>query len=110
MIAELHALAKPHSWEKLVINPSENLIGTWQNVRSSTRPSLPQGKQCKFSQILAGVGACKLILHNHVVVNWQLLKQGNRWLASRDVLRSQVSTHRGYVFFLKSVSADNWIL
>ena len=40
----------------------------------------PQGKQCEISLYLVSVGACNLILHSyHVVINWQLSKQGICW-------------------------------
>lgn len=41
----------------------------------STWPSsqMPQGHQFEFSLFLASVGAaCNLILHIHLVINWQL--------------------------------------
>jgi len=37
----------------------------------------PQGNQFEMSHFLACVGACNLIVHIHVVFNWQLSKLGN---------------------------------
>ena len=34
--------------------------------------------------VLVSVGACKLILHVHVVINWQLSKQDIHWSVSHD--------------------------
>ena len=44
---------------------------------------------------LARLRACNLILHIHVVINWQLSIQGIRWPVSND----RIADHRGYVFF-----------
>ena len=48
------------------------------------------------------VGACNLILHIYVVVNWQLSKEGFRLLVLQyTVSWAQLSTHQGYVIFFK---------
>ena len=49
------------------------------SARPPTRPSAPQGNQFEMLRFLASVGACILILHIHVVFNWQLSKQGISW-------------------------------
>ena len=71
------ARTEPHSWENLVIY-------LLVNTRPYVSPSAPQGNQCEMLHFLASEGACNLILHIHVVVNWQLLKQGIRWLVLLD--------------------------
>ena len=40
-------------------------------------------------------------LHINVGINWQLSKQGICWPISLTVSRAQVSTHTGWVLFLK---------
>ena len=45
------------------------------------RPSAPQAFQCLISHFLASLEACNLILHIHVVINWQLSKQGIRYFS-----------------------------
>ena len=45
---------------------------------------LSQGHQCSISPFLASVGACNLILHLHVVINWQLSKKDVHWPVSHD--------------------------
>ena len=44
-------------------------------------------------------GSRNLILHSHVVVNWQLSNQGIRWPVSLDRIAGSGVTHRGYAFF-----------
>ena len=56
------------------IHPN-NLVVTWPYAS----PSAPQGNQYWISHFLACLGACNLIFHIHVVVNWQLSKQGIRF-------------------------------
>ena len=69
----------------------------------NVRPSTPQGNQSEILHFLASVEACNLILHIHIVVNWQLSKQLIRWLVSHVCIAGdllyQVSTHLGNVFF-----------
>ena len=49
-------------------------LSTWLSSRT------PQGNQCEILLFLASVGDCNLILHfHHVVINWQLSKQGICW-------------------------------
>ena len=48
--------------------------------RPCTRPSALRGNQCEILHFLAKVGACELILHIHVLINWQ----GICWLISHD--------------------------
>ena len=68
-------------------------------ICSPTRPSVSTTRN-----FLASVGACVLILHIHVVVNWQLSKQGIRWSAShRHIVGSGVDPSRLHVF-LKSTT------
>ena len=45
---------------------------------------LSQGHQCPISPFLASVWACNLILHLHVVINWQLSIKGTHWPVSHD--------------------------
>ena len=54
------------------------------SVHPSTCSSAPQNSQCEISHFLASMGTRNLILHIHVVVNWQLSKQGIRWPVSHD--------------------------
>ena len=49
-------------------------------IQPSVRTSAPDADG--LSNFLANVGACNLILHIHVVVNWKLLKQGIHLLTS----------------------------
>ena len=53
-------------------------------TRQPARPSAPQGKQYEMLHFPASLGACNLILHIHVVVSWQLSKQGICWPVSPD--------------------------
>ena len=53
-------------------------------VHPPARPSAPQENQCEMLHSLASVGACNLILHIHIVVNWQLSKQSIHWPVSHD--------------------------
>ena len=50
-------------------------LSTWLLTSSQT----PQGNHFEFLLFWASVGACNLILHIHVVINWQLSKQGICW-------------------------------
>ena len=73
----------------------------------STRLSAAQGTQCKFSHFLASVGACNLILHIHVLVNWHLSKQGICWPVSHDyIVVSGANPLRLHVFW--KLSADSY--
>ena len=47
-------------------------------------PSAPKENHCEILHSLASVGACNLILHIHIVVNWQLSKQSIHWPVSHD--------------------------
>ena len=55
------------------------------------------------------MGAWNLILYIHIVVNWQLSKQGIHWLVSHDhIAGSDVDLSRLYVFL--KFSADKlWV-
>ena len=44
------------------------------------------GKRSEMSDFLASVEVCNVILHIHVVVSWQLSKQGIRWPVSKTSL------------------------
>ena len=60
-------------------------FGSHVTVRPSVHPSFrTTGNQCESLHFLATVRACNLILHIHVVVNWQLSKQGVRWPVSHN--------------------------
>ena len=49
-------------------------LSTWPSSRT------PQDNQCEILLFIANVGGCNLILHfHHVVINWQLSKQGICW-------------------------------
>ena len=68
----------------------EILVVAWPYVRLTARPLVhpsvcttgqsPLGNQCEILHFLANVRACDLILHIHVVINWQ----GICWLVSHD--------------------------
>ena len=75
-------------------------FGSHVTVRTSTLPSAPEGNQCESSHFLATVRAWNLILHIHVVVNWQLSKQGVRWPVSHNYIAgSGVDPPMLHVFF-----------
>lgn len=79
LIAELHMGKQPYSYNVrkfiLVINPWGILfVVTWTYFCLSVCPH--QGNQCEMSRALACVGACNLIVHIHVVFNWQRSKLG----------------------------------
>ena len=81
-------------------------------MRPYVSPSTPQRNQCEMSHFLAGEGACNLMLHIHVVVNWQLSKQGIRSPVSRDrIASSGVDPSRLRVFegLRWQVSRFQWI-
>ena len=94
-----HAIGAPKLRKRGYLSTREILVFTWMYVR----PSTPQGNQSEISHFLASVEACNLILHIHIVVNWQLSKQLIRWLVSHVCIAGdllyQVSTHLGNVFF-----------
>ena len=52
------------------------------------------GKWNEMLHFLASVGACNLIMHIYVVVNWQLSKQSLRWSVSHDRIAGP-----GYMFW-----------
>ena len=71
-------------------------------VHTPASQSAPQANQCEMLHFLASVGACNLILHIYVVVNWQLSKEGFRLpVLQYTVSWAQLSTHQGYVIFFK---------
>jgi len=71
-------ITESHTYvSKTPIHPRN--FGTHVTTRPPARPSSPQGNQREMSHFLASVGACDLILHIRVVVNWQLSKQGVCW-------------------------------
>ena len=75
----------------LVTYPSKKiLVVTWPHVHPPTRTT---GIQC------GSMVTCNLILHIHVVVNWQLSKQGIHWPVSHDhTVGSVVDPSRLHVF------------
>ena len=76
-------------------------FGSHVTVRTSTLPSAPEGNQCESSHFLATVRAWNLILHVHVVVIWQLSKQGVRWPVSHNYIAGLgVDPSMVHVFFL----------
>ena len=93
----------PQLWKFGYLTIREILVVTWPSVHPSTRLTAPHGNQCEISHFLASVGARNLILHIHVVVNWQLSKKSIRWPISLDRI-VEVSTHRGCVFFFSLTS------
>ena len=85
-------------------------FGSHVTVRTSTLPSAPEGNQCESSHFLATVRAWNLILHIHVVVNWQLSNQGVRWLVSHNYIAgSGVDPSMVHVFFFK-LSTDKLLV
>ena len=75
-------------------------FGSHVTVRTFTLPSAPEGNQCESSHFLATVRAWNLILHIHVLVNWQLSKQGVRWPVSHNYIAgSGVDPSMLHVFF-----------
>ena len=74
-------------------------FGSHVTVRTSSLPSAPEGNLCESSHFLATVRAWNLILHIHVVVNWQLSKQGVRWPLSHNYIAgSSVDPSMVHVF------------
>ena len=64
-----------------------------------------------MSNFLASVRGCNVCLNIHVMVNWQLSKQGISWLEQMTVSPVQLPIHRGHVFFKFSADqllAFNW--
>ena len=100
--------AEPHSLENLSI--LENLAITCPYTDHPTfRPSAPQAYQCLISHFLASLGACKLILNIHVLINWQLSKQCIRWPVSPDhIAGSGINPLSSSVFW--ELSADRLLL
>ena len=86
-------------------------FGNQKTPCPSTRPSATHGNQCEISHFLASVGACNLIFHIHVVVNWQLSKMDIRWLVSHDrIVESgvEISRLRAFWSYLLSLLVFNW--
>ena len=86
----------------------EILVVTWPYARPPARPSTTGGSQgeCHF---LASVGACNMILHINVVVNWQLSKQGSHWPVSHDHIAGS-SIHPSRLRFLLKLSAEGLLV
>ena len=61
------------------------------------------------SHFLASVGACNLIVHIHIVVNWQLSKQGICWPVSHDRITGSGVDPSSLHAFLK-LSADKLLI
>ena len=79
-LAELHARAKrarvaPHSEEHLVRMTYPSRTFWWSHEHKSIRLSVRRETNVKCYSIME---TCSLILHTHVVVNFQLSKQGIR--------------------------------
>ena len=74
-------------------------------VHPPARPSAPQENQCEMLHSLASVGACNLILHIHIVVNWQLSKQSIHWPVSHD----RIAGGLGVTCFFK-FTADKFLV
>ena len=76
-----------------------NLVDTWPYVLP---PFLPHHRATNVkAHFLATVRAWNLILHIHVVVNWQLSNQGVRWPVSHNYIAgSGVDPSMVHVFFL----------
>ena len=83
-------------------------FGSHVTVRTSTLPSAPGGNQCESSHFLATVRAWNLILHVHVVVIWQLSKQGVRPVSHNYIAGSGVDPSMVHVFL--KLSADKWLV
>ena len=79
-------------------------LRAWHRLRNfgsqvTGRPSTPQGNQCQISHFLANVGAGNI----HVLVNWQLSKQGIYWPISHDrIAGSSVDPSRVHVQLFSS--------
>ena len=77
----------PNSGERLKVWQflHENFEITWPyTVRATDRPSAPQAYQFLISHFLASLGVCNVILHIHVMINWQLSKQSICWPVTPD--------------------------
>ena len=83
-------------------------FGSHVTLRPPARPSTTGGSpgECHF---LASVGACNMILHIDVVVNWQLSKQGSHWPVSHDHIAGS-SIHPSRLRFLLKLSAEGLLV
>ena len=87
-------------WKKRI---REILAARWPPVP----PSAPQSNQGEMSHFLASVGACNVILHIYVMVNWQLSKHAGQY---HNIAGSSVNPLRLRVFKLSAdkLLAFNW--
>ena len=64
--------------------------------------STPQGNQFEISHFLASVKVCNLIWHIHVVLNWQLSKQGFHWPVTHDRIM-------GSLLEIEAIFGTRWV-
>ena len=84
----------------------EILVVTWPYtcppVHNTSKPRW-------MSHFLASVGACNMILHSDVVVNWQLSEQDGHWPVSHDHIEGS-SIHPSRLRFLLKLSAEGLLV